>query len=79
MSRDATLRMAREAGLQRTHPGMAPEVLAFAALVRADEREECAKLCEAKVMGVSPSDRQSMAADCAYEDCADTIRARSAT
>ncbi|WP_157667574.1 hypothetical protein [Comamonas serinivorans] len=46
MNRERILEMARAAGMVRTHPGMAPEVLAFAALVATAEREACAKACE---------------------------------
>ena len=42
------IRMAREAGLF-THKEVQPEILAFANLVAAAEREACAKLCESHV------------------------------
>ena len=58
-----TIDMAREAGLY-THKEVQPELKAFEALVRADEREACAKLCETLVMG---------------KHCAAAIRARSNT
>ena len=45
MSRDDIIRMANEAGLY-THKDVQPEILAFANLVAAAEREECAKLAE---------------------------------
>lgn len=46
---DDIIRMAREAGfLPNANPVM-PQLLArFAALVRADEREACAQVCEGK-------------------------------
>jgi hypothetical protein len=40
-----TIDMAREAGLY-THKEVQPELKAFEALVRADEREACAKVIE---------------------------------
>ena len=59
--------MAREAGI--IHPEMVDKTLErFAALVRADEREACAKVCdaEATVEGIA-------------QKCAATIRARGNT
>ena len=53
--------MAKEAGLY-THKEVQAELKAFEALVRADEREACAKLCETLVMG---------------KHCAAAIRAKS--
>lgn len=44
MTRDEILAMARAAGLQRTNPGEAIEVVRFAAMVAAKEREACAKV-----------------------------------
>lgn len=44
MKRDEILAMARAAGLQRTNPGEAIEVVRFAAMVAAKEREACAKV-----------------------------------
>ena len=42
-----TIDMAREAGIDPTYtPGMIPMFKAFEALVRADEREACAKICD---------------------------------
>ena len=57
MTKDDIIRMAREAGFEKVvaiHPDGAktvtvapvPELLAFANLVAAAEREECAKVCE---------------------------------
>jgi hypothetical protein len=53
MIKDDIIRMAKEAGVSiRGHydeTGSTPQELErFAALVRADEREECAKVCEAR-------------------------------
>lgn len=44
MTRDEILAMARAAGLQRTNPGEAIEVVRFATLVAAAEREVCASI-----------------------------------
>ena len=78
MTKDDVIRMAREAGMERVvklhsdgtrtvtlpHPDLLER---FAALVRADEREACAKVCDelerANLYGV--------------KECADAIRARS--
>jgi hypothetical protein len=73
MNRDDIIRMAREAGLQeylmrvyRAEEG----IHHFAALVRADEREACAKVCDARYMG--DNNREDMEA----RRCAEAIRAR---
>jgi hypothetical protein len=69
------IEMAREAGLRRFGPlNIDPELERFAALVRADEREACAKACENiyegdEACGDWPSPEQ----------CADAIRARGNT
>ena len=49
MTRDEILAMARAAGLQRTNPGEAVEVVRFATLVAAAEREACALIANATV------------------------------
>ena len=49
MTKDDIIRMAREAGLF-VHKEVQPEFIAFAALVAAAEREECAKVCEERGM-----------------------------
>jgi hypothetical protein len=56
MNRDDIIRMAREAELNVGPAGMGQTVWGsdtnlkrFAALVRADEREACAKVCETKL------------------------------
>jgi hypothetical protein len=46
------IKMAREAGiadafLAEPHPGVMTQLERFAALVRSDEREACAKVCDA--------------------------------
>lgn len=76
MTRDDILRMAREAGfvLSSNATGEAMGRFArFAALVAAEEREACAKVCEEK------SDRWASVDDdtaCALQACAAAIRAR---
>ena len=45
MTKEEIIRMAREAGLF-THKDVQPEILAFANLVAAHEREACAAICE---------------------------------
>jgi hypothetical protein len=84
-----TIEMARESkldiyGLGYPHDQFMERVKAFEALVRADEREACAKVCESEA---------EMFKSCAYgandgrydwkedgaRDCASTIRARGNT
>ena len=48
MTKEDIIRMAREAGLF-THKEVQPELIAFAALVAAAEREEIAQLADASV------------------------------
>lgn len=61
------IEMAREAGI--IHPEKVSAILeAFAALVRTDEREACAKICDvfqARDVGMQPA------------ECAGAVRARS--
>ena len=45
MTKDDIIKLAREAGLF-THKDVQPEILAFANLVAASEREACAKIAE---------------------------------
>jgi hypothetical protein len=66
-----TIDMAREAGLF-THKEVQPEIERFAELVRADEREACAKVCDWYV------DYSSNPMNFA-ENCAQEIRARGNT
>lgn len=71
MTREEILAMARLAGLQRTNPGEAVEVVRFAELVAANEREACAELCDAQ------HDRARTSAGASRADsCAQAIRAR---
>jgi hypothetical protein len=74
-----TIDMAREAGVEVTYEyedgdlewGCSTEQLkAFAALVRAAEREACAKVCDKRYMG--DNNREDMEA----KRCAAAIRAR---
>jgi hypothetical protein len=46
MTKDDIIRMAREAGLQPYYDEQETDIEAFANLVAAAEREECAKVCE---------------------------------
>ena len=48
MTKDDIIRMAKEAGLF-VHKEVQPEILAFANLAAAAEREACAKVCEDSV------------------------------
>ena len=49
MTKDDIIKLAREAGLF-VHKEVQPEFIAFANLVAAAEREECAKVCEERGM-----------------------------
>jgi hypothetical protein len=61
------MEMAREAGLF-THKEVQPELEAFAKLVREDEREACAKLCE--------QNHRTVKRNLDSFECAAAIRAR---
>ena len=79
MTKEDIIKLAREAGFEKVvaiHPDGAktvtvapvPELLAFANLVAAAEREECAKVCEGRLQeGLN------------FEGCATAIRARGTT
>ncbi|CAN7188271.1 hypothetical protein [Acidovorax sp. LjRoot117] len=69
MTRDEILAMARAAGLQRTNPGEAVEVVRFAEMVAAKERAECAKL-------VQDTQEAEPYGGINGWQCADAIRAR---
>ncbi|MFY8038887.1 MAG: hypothetical protein ACOVN4_04380 [Bosea sp. (in: a-proteobacteria)] len=74
MTRDDIIRMAREAGWEigdDLSDGFGVRLERFAALVRADEIEACAKVCEARYMG--DNNREDMEA----RRCAAAIRERS--
>jgi hypothetical protein len=78
-----TIDMAREAG---GYPAAATDralllfseshLERFAALVRADEREACAKVCGELVPNMSRTANDASVWDVATFDCADAIRAR---
>ena len=75
MNRDDILRMAREADL---FEGSDDQVVRFATLVAAAEREECAKMCEDAVGSASMYDSPD-SASFAYgikNHCQELIRAR---
>jgi hypothetical protein len=67
-----TIEMAREAGLERGGYWEFDliRIEHFVALVRADEREACAKVCDARYMG--DNNREDMEA----KKCAAAIRSR---
>jgi hypothetical protein len=67
------IKWAREAGVYGVHTELTlmAGLTRFAALVRADEREACAKVCEARYMG--DNNREDMEA----RRCAAAIRERS--
>jgi hypothetical protein len=88
-----TIDMAREAGFKE-HNGMvyvttinddcAKEIEHLVALVRADEREACAKVCEddawrCKKIAVATQNKKANAAALEAYLCAEAIRARSNT
>jgi hypothetical protein len=66
------IKLAREAGLFVPQAGIPKNgaLMRFVALVRADEREACAKVCDARYMG--DNNREDMEA----RRCAAAIRAR---
>jgi len=76
MNRLDIIRMAHEAGFMAAGHPMNPwsadtdQIEAFAALVAAHEREECAKVCEAEIERIRPL--YSVTA----ENCTKVIRAR---
>jgi hypothetical protein len=72
-----TIEMAREAGIAIRSNWAEQELKVFEALVRADEREACAKVCDAKVdaeYATGKVDHNEMAWT---QSCAAAIRARS--
>jgi len=78
MSKDKTLDMARESwlavyGLGHHKSSFIEALKHFEALVRADERETCAKVCDKRYMG--DNNREDMEA----KECATAIRARGNT
>lgn len=82
MNRDDVIRMAREAGLDSLSLNEAANFVKlqrFAQLVAAqaaaEEREACAKVCEAEHLE-DPQVREDDAYDYAVNDCVRAIRAR---
>ena len=65
---------ARQAKLPVMHPDWQEAAQAFADLIRADEREFCAKVCEESATDLSEGDWDS-----ACDNCADLIRAKGNT
>jgi len=75
-----TIDMAREAGIRDcTCSGSMGCLKAFEALVRADEREACAKVCDDLLVPVHISLDNESLWEAATLDCADAIRARGNT
>ena len=73
------IEMAREAGFTEGELAfMGDNFIRFAELVRADEREACAKVCDRVVMGKDPNDIHSDSQWAALSLAA-AIRARSNT
>ena len=71
-----TIDMAREAGFVLGEPWREALVKSFADLVRADEREACAKVCEELVPDMSRTANDASVWDVATFDCAIAIRNR---
>lgn len=75
MDRDTIIRLARDAAFHT--PVMEGELLRFAALVAAHEREECAKLCDAQAGGRRALEHYAaLTYSGAANDCAGAIRNR---
>ena len=74
-----TIDMAREAGLSPVDYPTTEKLKAFEALVRADEREACAKVCSDLVPDMSRTANDASVWDVATFDCAAAIRARGNT
>jgi hypothetical protein len=76
-----TIDMAREVYGAHTEWSGAPleRLKQFEALVRADEREACAKVCEELVPDMSRTASEASVWDVATFDCAGAIRARGNT
>lgn len=56
MTKDDTIKLAREAGLQPYYDEQEPAIERFYNLVAAAEREACAKLCESADKSTHPAD-----------------------
>jgi hypothetical protein len=63
-------------GLAKDHEKFVAALEAFAKLVREDEREACAKVCEELVPDMSRTANDASVWDVATFDCAAAIRAR---
>ncbi len=73
--KDDIIRMAREAGFATSWTEAAGEALErFAQLIRADEREACAKVCE--TLWNYPENGMATEEECYGNECAKAIRAR---
>lgn len=71
MDKEQVIALAREAGMY-VHTEVQKELLAFAALVAAAQKEECAKLCAASQLIDYPTIFERIA----IRKCAAAIRAR---
>lgn len=78
MNREDIIRMAREVGLF-VHKKVQPEIERFAALVAAQEREVCAKVCDDIFRHWIQTDPDEKFATPDADDCARAIRARGET
>ena len=86
MTRDDIMKLLQECGYGTLmdYPIMTENMMRFAALVAAHEREECAKLCDEKYEAVPKNDPYAEADGdyseliyaTAAQDCAEEIRAR---
>ena len=56
MTKDDTIKLAREAGLQPYYDEQEPAIERFYNLVATAEREACAKLCESADKSTHPAD-----------------------
>ena len=82
MTRDEIISMAREASIEPTNfkecwDARTSDLVDFAALVAAREREECAKACED--VATTQWDEYAASYNSAVFDCAAAIRARGTT
>ena len=75
MTREEVMEMAYESGMIAGYEGEPDLLERFAALVRADEREACAKVCDARYMGDNNRDHHVLE-DMEARRCAAAIRAR---
>ena len=76
------IEMAKEAGFTQPegetwHEAFPQCIERFAELIRADEREACAKVCEELVPDISRTANDASVWDVATCDCAAAIRSRS--